>query len=204
MSLSDVTRGAFSKRSFHAATPRSCRPPACRCRSGQFLQAHGRSHRLPRRLRPLQPNPGNSRPPRADRKGLPNAGRIPAVSGPARRTAWRQPPAMPGQDAKSRLAGQGRKGNKVAEPDQARDGAFGGSQSDAGVMLPSLRKGCALSEARRRSCPRPWRAVARRLPLTLRRPPSWWQPPRRFTPSASHRRQAAYLTGAATRHSAAG
>ena len=72
--------------------------------------------------------------------------------------------------------------------------------SDPGAAPASCRLapgGVALSEARQCSRPRRWRAAPRRLPLTLRRPPSGWQPPRRFTPPASHRLQAACFTGAA-------
>ena len=48
--------------------------------------------------------------------------------------------AIHARSAKHRLAGRGGRGNRVAGPDHARDGAFGSSRSD-GVMPPSLRAG---------------------------------------------------------------
>ena len=117
--LAGVDPGSSSDLSPSSPCPRSSPSVVCG-RSSRTLAIHAR---------------------RSDRKDLPNAGRIPAFSGPARRTAWRRPPAMPGLDAKRRLAGHGRKGNKAAGPDRARDGAFGGCRSGAGVMPTSLRTG---------------------------------------------------------------
>ena len=189
MSLSDVTRGTFSnslsmrRRPGGAVRLLACVDPGNSFKPMAAVIAF-------RRLWPLQPNPGNSRPPRADRKGVPNAGRIPVFSGPARRTAWRRPPAMPGQDAKRRLAGQG---TAAGETDwQGRTTPGTAPSADPGAAPASCRRrfgrGCALSQVRHGNRLHPWQAVARRLPLTLLRPPSGWQPPRRFTPPASHRR----------------
>ena len=130
------------ERSCHAVTPRRRRLPACRCRSGQFLQAHGRGHRLPSfaaaPVEPWQFTPaarGSERPAESwPHTRFLRAGKTHSLAAAAGH-------AGSGREAPTGRAGHGRKGNKAAGPDRAMDGAFGGCRSGAGVMPTSLRTG---------------------------------------------------------------